>query len=131
MMETSPAQVSMLRQQIELMGMQTGVSSVLTIQEVGGRAIVQLSRADLGGGAMWSLNIGHYPSKDKPARALAAAGLNLPAAWREEVFKAGVFVQYGLPESDLAAVPQFIHDLFVKFFKRPPTYAMDCSIENL
>ena len=131
MSETSPAQVAQIQKQIELLKAQKGASPVLTIQEVGGDAIIQLSRVAFQGKTSWSLNIAYYPSKEKPAKALVAVGMTLPATWQEEQFEPGTVAQYGVPEADIAKLPQFIHDLFVKFFKRPATYKIDCSIENM
>lgn len=131
MTETIPVQVTQIQKQIEMLKMQKGSSPILTIQEVGGEAIIQLSRIVFQGKTSWSLNIAYYPSKDKPAKALAEVGMPLPTTWQEEQFEANTVAQYGVPESDLTKLPQFIHDLFVKFFKRPSTYKIDCSIENM
>jgi hypothetical protein len=131
MNEASPAQVVEIQKQIELLKAQKGASPVLTIQEVGGEAIIQLSRVAFQGKTSWSLNIAYYPSKEKPAKALAAVGMSLPTTWQEEQFEAGTVAQYGVPESDLAKLPQFINDLFVKFFKRAATYKIKSSIENM
>ncbi len=131
MTEASPAQVAQIQKQIELLKAHKGASPVLTIQEVGGEAIIQLSRVAFQGKTSWSLNIAYYPSKEKPTKALAAVGMTLPTTWQEEQFEAGTVAQYGVPDGDLGKLPQFIHDLFVKFFKRAATYKIDCSIENM
>jgi hypothetical protein len=125
-----PAQVAQIQKQIELLKVHTGASPFLNIQEKGGEAIIQLARVAAPGNRKWSLNIAYYPSKEKPAKALAAVGMTLPVAWQEEQFEAGTFAQYAVPESDLPKLPQFIHDLFVKLFKRPASYQLDFSIET-
>ncbi len=127
MNETSPTQVIQIQKQIELLKAHQGEPAVLTIQEVGGEAIIQLSR----GKPNWGLNIAYYPSKEKPDKALPAVGMTIPATWKLAQFEAEVVVLYEVPEADVAKLPQFIHDLFVKFFKRPATYKIDIVIENL
>jgi hypothetical protein len=128
--ETSPAQVIEIQKQIELLKVNKGASPFLTMQELGGEGLIQLARTAAQGKTEWSLNIAYYPSKEKPAKALAAVGMTLPKTWQEEVFAPEMStVQYGVPESDLAKLPQFIHDLFVKFFKRPASYRLQFSIE--
>jgi hypothetical protein len=130
MNEVTPAQVVTIQKQIELLKAHKGKSAFVTIQEVGGDAIVQVARLTDKGNTSWSLNIAYYPSKDKPAKALAAVGITVPPAWQEEQFEAETVAQYGVPESDLSKLPQFIHELFVKFFKRPATYKVECAIED-
>jgi len=130
MNETVPSQVIEIQKQIELLKAHKGKMPFLTIQEVGGDAIVQVSRAVAQGKASWSLNIAYYPSKERPAKALAAVGISLPATWQEEQFEAGTVAQFGVPDTDSSKLPHFIHDLFGKFFKRPATYKIECSIED-
>ena len=77
------------------------------------------------------MNIANYPSKDKPAKAFAAVGITLPPTWKEASFDAETGASISVPESDLPKLPQFIHELFTKFFKKPATYKLTCSIENL
>ena len=48
-----------------------------------------------------------------------------------ESFAVEEAASFTVPEGDIAKLPQFIHDLFVKFFKRPVTYKIDCAVENL
>ena len=127
MNETSPAQVVEIQKQIELLKVHKGASPFLNIEEVGGEAIIQLSR----GKPDWGMNIAYYPSKERPEKALAAVGMTIPKTWKESQFEAGTVVLYTVPEADLPKLPQFIHDLFVKFFKRPPTYKIACSIEDM
>ena len=123
---TNPAQVVEIQKQIEQLKVHKGASPYLNIQEVGGEAIIQLARCETN----WSLNIAYYPSKETPVKALAAVGMTIPQTWQEEQFEAGTVAQYGLPQSDLAALPQFIHNLFVKFFRRPSSYRLEFSIES-
>lgn len=131
MTETNQVQVVQIQKQIELLKTQKGKSPFLTISEVGSDAIVQLARISSGSKTNWSLNIAYYPSTEKPAKALAAVGMSLPANWQEEQFDSGTMAQFSVPESDLPKLPQFIHDLYVKFFKRPPTYKIECALDDM
>jgi hypothetical protein len=128
--QSSTAQIAQIQKQIELLKVHKGESPYLNIQEKGGDAIIQLARISSPGKTSWSLNIAYYPSKEKPAKALSAVGMSLPLSWKEEQFEAETSVQYGVPASDLPKLPQFIHDLFVKFFKRPSNYQLEFSIET-
>ena len=127
---TSPSQVAQIQKQIELLRVHSGASPYLNIQEVGGEAIIQLARATTNGKTNWSLNIGYFPSKEKPVKALAAVGMTIPPTWQEMQYQAGTVAEYLIPQSDLAALPKFINDLFVKFFKRPVSYRLSFSIET-
>lgn len=127
---TGPSQAVQIQKQIELLKAHQGPSPFLTIQEKGGDAIVQVARIGEGAKAVLSLNIAFYPSQEPPAKALASAGMLLPATWKQEEFNPGVNAQVAVPKMDEPRLPAFIRDLFVKFFKRPATCELEFFIES-
>lgn len=128
--QSNMTKTAQIQKQIELLKINKGTSPYLNIQEKGGDAIIQLARIVSAGKTSWSLNIAYYPSKEKPAKAFSAVGMSVPSSWKEEQFEAETSVQYGVPASDLVKLPQFIHDTYVKFYKRPATYQLEFSIET-
>ena len=127
----SLGQVALIQKQIESFKARPGVDLILTIQETDGEASIQLARATAEGKTGWNLNIAYYPSQDKPAKALDAVGIKLSPTWIEESFEAGKNVSFSVPENEISKLPLFVHDLFVKFFQRPATYKIECTIEDL
>ena len=120
-----PAQVAILKTHLETLQKQEA-DAFLTVSEKGGDASVQLTN----GKKTVSLNIAYYPSKQKPAIALKSAGVTIPATWKQVGFDPGSFVAYEIPAGEIKDLPQFIHDIFIKFFKRKADYSINCTIEQ-
>lgn len=132
MSETNATQVVEIQKQIELLKAKRGASTVLDIEEVAQTVLIQLGRFTTQGKTRWQVNIPTgYPFKESPEKALPAIGMKFPQTWKIESFEAGEMASFSVPETDLSTLPQFIHDLFIKLFKLPPTYTIKCGIYNL
>ena len=98
----------------------------INIQEINGDVMVQIS-----GGDPLGLNIVHYPSQESPEKALGSVGIAVPSTWKQVQFEPGTVLLYNVPAVEAENLPAFINDLFIKFFKKPPDYKVECDIETL
>ncbi|MDA3926546.1 MAG: hypothetical protein PF904_17785 [Kiritimatiellae bacterium] len=100
--------------------------AVLNVQEVDGEALVQISFRE-----SWiGFNIAYYPTQEAPWEALGRVGIIIPACWQQKKFEPKRALMYHMPIQEAKTLPAFINDLFVKFFKRPPNYKLECHIET-
>jgi hypothetical protein len=72
-----------------------------------------------------------YPESEAPERALARAGIALPAGGLVGPWEPATFAQFRIPAADPAAVAAFADELFLKLGKLPDDYDLFVSAERL
>lgn len=101
----------------------------LTLSEGDTDKTVQVAKVTVDGKTHLSLNIAHYPSEDKPEKALPAAGVKIRDSWQQEGFEPQVYVQYSVPREDAKYLSYSIHRIFLNFFNSTADYVLVAGVE--
>ena len=127
--KTHPKQVLQIYQELkDLVAHQE--DAILTLSEADTDKIVQVGWITAKGEPLFNLNIAYYPSTEPPEEALSAAGIEIPAGWKQIGFDAGTFAAYALPKRDAKQLPYFIHSVFRKFFNSGSDYRLVAGIDS-